>query len=132
MYVRFVIDEIDPHSSVERGIVQPIFRLWRSGALSAHEEAWWAELRAWLNVDLDEPDHLARSRRRGASAVAISWFKASATGHIARARECQSRAHVGIARYGRAPHCCSVVVEKLRQARRRPCTQPSRSQTSRD
>ena len=87
MYVRFVVNEIDEHSGVERGIIQAMFRLRRSGALSAHDEAWWAELRAWLNLDLDEPDRLARSRRPGARAVAISWFKASATSHIARARE---------------------------------------------
>jgi hypothetical protein len=90
VYVRFVVDEIDPNSGVERGIVQAMFRLWRSGALSAHEEAWWAEIRAWLDVDLDEPDRLARSRRPGANACAISWFKASATGHIVRARELAS------------------------------------------
>ena len=90
MYVRFVVEEIDPYSGVERGIVQAMFRLWRSGALSEYEEAWWAEIRAWLNVDLDEPDRLSRSRRPGASECAISWFKASASDHIARARELAS------------------------------------------
>ena len=87
MYVRFVINEIDENTGVERGIIQAMFRLWRSGALSAHEEAWWADIRSWLNLDLDEPDRLARSRRPGAHACAISWFKASAADHITRARE---------------------------------------------
>ena len=87
MYVRFVINEIDESTGVERGIIQAMFRLWRSGALSTHEETWWADIRSWLNLDLDEPDRLARSRRPGAHACAISWFKASATTHIARARE---------------------------------------------
>ena len=90
MYVRFVVEDIDADSGVQRGIIQAAFRLWRSGALSAHEEAWWAEIREWLNVDLEEPDRLARSRRPGARACAISWFKASATGHIAHARELAS------------------------------------------
>jgi hypothetical protein len=87
MYVRFVVNEIDEDTGVERGIIQAMYRLWRSGALSVHEEAWWAEIRCWLNLDLDAPDRLARSRRPGANACAISWFKAGATIHIARARE---------------------------------------------
>jgi hypothetical protein len=66
VYVRFVVEEIDPDTGVEVGIVQAMYRLWRSEALSAHEEAWWQEIRTWLNVDLDAPDRLARSRRPGA------------------------------------------------------------------
>jgi hypothetical protein len=87
MYVRFVVPEIDETSGCERGIFQAMYRLWRQGDLAPHEEAWWAELRTWLNVDLDEPTRLSRSRRPGASECALSWFKASATDHIARARE---------------------------------------------
>ena len=87
MYIRFVVDQIDENTGVERGIIQAMYRLWRSGALSVHEEAWWAEIRSWLNLDLEEPDRLARSRRPGAHAVAISWFKPSASSHIARARD---------------------------------------------
>jgi hypothetical protein len=87
MYVRFVVAEIDENSGCQRGIFQAMYRLWRRGGLAPHEEAWWAELRAWLDVDLDEPTRFARSRRPGANAAAISWFKDSATGHIGRARE---------------------------------------------
>lgn len=87
MYVRFVVDATDEYSGVERGIFQEMYRLWRSGILAPHEEAWWADLRAWLKLELAAPDRFARSRRPGASAVAVSWFKASATEHIARARE---------------------------------------------
>ncbi len=87
MYVRFVVDEIDPDSGVQLGIFQAMFRLWRAGQLAPHEEAWWADVRAWFNLELDKPERLARSRRAGASQCAISWFKASATEHIRRARE---------------------------------------------
>lgn len=87
MFVRFVVPEIDENSGCERGIFQAMYRLWRRGALAPHEEAWWGEVRAWLNVDLEVPDRLARSRRPGANECAISWFKASATEHIAKARE---------------------------------------------
>ena len=87
VYVRFVIEEIDENSGVNRGIFQAMFRLWRTGALALHEEVWWAEIRTWLNSEFAEPDRLARSRRSGAQACAISWFKSSALSHIARARE---------------------------------------------
>jgi len=87
VYVRFVVDEIDPDCGVELGIFQAMFRLWRAGKLAPHEEAWWAEVRAWFNLKLDEPNRFARSRRRGANKCAISWFKASAKAHIRRARE---------------------------------------------
>src|ERR1700730_5006273 len=87
MYVRFVVPEIDENSGCERGIFQATYRLWRAGRLAPHEEVWWAEVRAWLDVDLEAPDRLARSRRPGANECAISWFKASAAEHIARARE---------------------------------------------
>ncbi len=82
-----MVDEIDENSGVHRGIFQAMFRLWRRGALAPHEEAWWAEIRAWLNTEFAEPDRLARSRRSGANACAISWFKATAAEQIARARE---------------------------------------------
>jgi hypothetical protein len=87
MYVRFVVDEIDEFSGVERGIFQAMYRLWRAGHLARHEEEWWAEVRAWFNLELERPDRLARSRRPGANECAISWFRANATEHIARARE---------------------------------------------
>ena len=87
MFVRFVVYEIDEDSGCERGIFQAMYRLWRAGRLLPHEEAWWAELRAWLDFDLDAPDRLSRSRRPGAHECAISWFKASASEHIAKARE---------------------------------------------
>jgi hypothetical protein len=31
VYVRFVVDEIDEDSGVERGIFQAMFHLWRAG-----------------------------------------------------------------------------------------------------
>ena len=87
MFVRFIIDEIDEFSGVERGIFQATYRLWRDGHLAPHEEVWWAEIREWFNLELERPERLARSRRPGANECAISWFKDSASAHIARARE---------------------------------------------
>jgi len=87
VYVRFVVDEIDPNSGVELGIFQAMYRLWRAGRLMPHEEAWWAEIRDWFNRKLEQPARFARSRRSGANRCAISWFKADATLHVRRARE---------------------------------------------
>ena len=87
MYVRFVVDEIDEYSGVELGIFQATYRLWRAGKLNASEEAWWAEVRAWFNLELEKPARLTRSRRAGAEPCAISWFKTTAVEHIRRARE---------------------------------------------
>ena len=87
MYVRFVVDEIDPDSGVELGVFQATYRLWDAGHLHSCEEAWWEDIRWWFNRKLEKPDRFARSRRRGANECAISWFKATATRHIARAYE---------------------------------------------
>ncbi|MBB4634076.1 hypothetical protein [Longimicrobium terrae] len=87
MYVRFVVDKIDQYSGIELGIFQAAFRLWRAGRLAPHEEVWWAEIRRRLNLELEEPDRFARSRRPGARELAVSWFKASAAQQIALARE---------------------------------------------
>lgn len=87
MYVRFVVDEIDEDSGVALGVFQATYRLWRAGQLDPCGEAWWDDIRGWFNHKLEEPDRFARSRRSGANRCAISWFKASATKHIARAHE---------------------------------------------
>ena len=87
MYVRFVVEEIDPDSGVQLGVFQAMYRLWRAGKLAPHEEAWWEEIRVWFNLKLQEPGRLSRSRRPGASKCAISWFKTTAKHHIRRARE---------------------------------------------
>ena len=67
MYVRFVVDEIDEDSGVERGIFQAMYRLSRAGQLAPHEEVWWADVRGWFNLELEKPERLARSRRVGAA-----------------------------------------------------------------
>lgn len=86
MYVRFVIDAIDGKSGVQLGIFQAMFKLWRSGKLSAQEESEWARLRGWLRIELEEPSRLTRSSRPNAPGKAVSWYKAGAKEHIAHAR----------------------------------------------
>ena len=87
MYVRFVVDEISEYSGVALGIFQAAYRLSRAGQLHPVAEAWWADIDEWFGRKLETPNRFARSRRRGANACAICWFKASATRHIARAHE---------------------------------------------
>ena len=87
MYVRFVVDEICRYSGVELGIFQAAYRLSRAGRLDPYAEAWWAEIDGWFGRRLETPNRFARSRRSGANECAICWFRASATGHIARAHE---------------------------------------------
>jgi hypothetical protein len=87
VYVRFVVDEIDPDSGVELGIFQATYRLADAGQLDPCGEAWWQDIRRWFNRRLERPDRFARSRRAGANDCAICWFRASATRHVARAHE---------------------------------------------
>jgi len=87
MFVRFVVDELDPHSGERCGVFQVMFRLARRGELSLDEQARWDRLREWFNTHLERPESLSRSTRAHASEVAISWFRDSARRHIARARE---------------------------------------------
>ena len=87
MFIRFVVHEIDEASGVELGIFQAMYGLWRAGTLAPHEEAWWEDVRCWFNTSLVKPTRFARSRRAGANAAAVCWFKATARRHIARARE---------------------------------------------
>lgn len=90
MFVRFVIDSIDPDSGEPLGVFQAMYQLARRGELSDHEDARWAEIRGWFNSELERPERLSRSRRRNAKSVAISWFRDSAVEHISRVREITS------------------------------------------
>jgi hypothetical protein len=86
-FVRFVVSELDPDSGEPLGIFQVMYRLAKRGELSLFEQARWDEIRKWFNAHLERPESLSRSARAHARAVAISWFRDSATRHIARARE---------------------------------------------
>jgi hypothetical protein len=87
VFVRFVIDELDADSGERVGVFQVMYRLADLGELSFEEQARWDRIRKWFNAHLERPESLSRSSRAHARAVAISWFRDSATGHIARMRE---------------------------------------------
>jgi hypothetical protein len=87
MYVRFVTTKRHADTGVQMGI----FQTWRLMPPVAEVATWDEErlqaIEAWFNGNLEKPDRVARSRRPNGHHAAISWFKASATEHIARARE---------------------------------------------
>jgi hypothetical protein len=87
VFVRFVVSELDPDSGERLGVFQVMYRLARRGELSAEEQARWDALRVWFDAHLERPESLSRSSRAHARAVAISWFRDSATNHVGRMRE---------------------------------------------
>jgi hypothetical protein len=86
MLIRFVIDELDPRSGRRQGLFAAARLLRRSGRLSAEDEAKLDAIRTWFNTYLEKPDRLALSPRPHAKEQALSWFKDTATKHIANMR----------------------------------------------
>lgn len=87
MFVRFVIDPVDPDSGEPLGVFQAMYGLSDRGALDAWEAARWKALDAWFTRHLPRPGRMARSPRPGARSQAVSWFRGSAREHIARMHE---------------------------------------------
>ena len=87
MFVRFVVARSHADTNEPMGIFQAIDLLPRVGQVADWDERRLAELTDWFRAHLPYPDRVARSRRPNATHRALSWFKASATEHIAHARE---------------------------------------------
>jgi hypothetical protein len=89
MYIRFITGEIHDESQWETGVFQAAYRLWRSGNLPEYEGARLREILDWFNMNLEKPNRFTTSkppfyRKQNR---AISWFKDTATEHIANLRE---------------------------------------------
>jgi hypothetical protein len=87
MYVRFVSTRQHPDTGVQVGIFQTRRLLASAQPLGEWDVARLAALKEWFNQHLEKPERVARSRRPNGPHAAVSWFKASAREHIARARE---------------------------------------------
>jgi len=87
MFVRFVVSELDPTSGRRQGLFQAAKRLKESDDLKAGDRDRLERLGAWFDENLQRPLRLAMSSRPHRKAQAISWFKDSATAHIAKMRE---------------------------------------------
>ncbi|HEX4302005.1 MAG TPA: hypothetical protein VHZ78_04390 [Rhizomicrobium sp.] len=87
MLIRFVIDRRDPDSGRRQGLFQAAKALRDSGLLSAKDDDALEDIWAWFNRHLERPERLALSPRPHAKAQALSWFRDTATNHVAKMRE---------------------------------------------
>ncbi len=87
MLIRFIIDKRDPDSGRRQGLFQAARSLRDSGQLSASDDDKLEALLAWFNEHLERPKRLAISPRPHSKSQALSWFKDSASDHIAKMRE---------------------------------------------
>ncbi len=89
MYIRFIIGEVHQVSARETGVFQAAYRLKDEGQLHDYEEPRLRELLDWFNINLRKPSKFTNSKppyyRK--QEKAISWFKDTATEHIAKLRE---------------------------------------------
>jgi hypothetical protein len=89
MFVRFVINDIDSNSGRRQGLFQAAKALRESGVLTDPDHEKLEAIRSWFNENLESPTRLALSLRPHSKAQAISWFRDTATIHIAKMRELQ-------------------------------------------
>jgi hypothetical protein len=89
MFVRFVIKDLDCNSGRRQGLFQAAKSLKESGVLSGPDYERLETLRNWFNEHLKRPTRLAVSSRPHSKAQAISWYRDTATRHIAKMREFQ-------------------------------------------
>ena len=89
MFVRFVVKQIDKDSGRRQGLFQAAKSLRESGTLGDADHRRLETIRDWFNEHLERPAKLAVSSRPHAKSQAISWFRDSATLHIAKMREFQ-------------------------------------------
>jgi hypothetical protein len=87
MFIRFVVDELDPTSGRRQGLFQAAKRLKQCEDLEPGDRDQLQCLGSWFNEHLEKPSRFSMSPRPHRKAQAISWFKDSATAHIAKMRE---------------------------------------------
>jgi len=86
MFIRFVIHHIDSDSGRRQGLFQALAELERSGELHGYEQLEYERINLWFRRNLMRPHSFSRSTKTHAKKVAISWFKAEATEHLANMR----------------------------------------------
>jgi len=90
MYIRFVVHEIDPDSGRRLGVLHALRYLRDDGKLLPWEHDRSDEIMGWFDTHLERPASLNRSARPHRLEKALSWFKDSATKHIAMMREVEA------------------------------------------
>ena len=89
MFVRFVTKQTDRGSGRRQGLFKAAAALRDSGLLSGTDDDHLESIWAWFNKNLEKPERLALSPRPHIKSQAISWFRDTATEHIAKMREFQ-------------------------------------------
>jgi hypothetical protein len=84
MFVRFVIHKNDGESGRRQGLFQALAELSEDGLLLGFEQKQHDEVYEWFRQNLKKPRSFTRSTKPHAKKVALSWFKDSATEHIAK------------------------------------------------
>jgi hypothetical protein len=87
MLIRFVIEKRDPDSGKRQGLFHAARALRESYQLPAADAEKLESVRDWFNANLDRPERLALSPKPHAKAQALSWFRDTASEHIAKMRE---------------------------------------------
>lgn len=87
MLIRFITERFDRRSGRRQGLFAAAIILRDSGTLSEVDDNALESLWDWFNKNLQKPDRLSLSSHPNAKAQALSWFKDTATLHIAKMRE---------------------------------------------
>jgi hypothetical protein len=84
MYIRFVIQKKDKNSGRRQGLFQAMAALRDEGTLLPHDLSAYEEIYEWFKKNLKKPRSFTRSLKPHAKKVSLSWFKDTATEHIAK------------------------------------------------
>jgi hypothetical protein len=82
MFVRFVVETLDPRSGRKQGLFSATAALRDSGRLGDDDDHRLELLWSWFNKNLERPKRLSLSSRHNKRPQAISWFKETALEHI--------------------------------------------------
>ncbi len=86
MYIRFVVDELNEESNQRLGIFHAVRYMKDDNKFYDYELEQIEEIMNWFSKHLESPlDHLNKKKLKRSN-VFISWFKISATRHIAKVR----------------------------------------------
>ena len=69
------------------GLFQASYELREAGLVDKYEEEQLLSILDWFNDNLEKPESFSRSKKPHSKGVAISWFKDTATNHIAKMYE---------------------------------------------
>lgn len=86
-FIRFVLARRDLDSGVEQGVLQFAYELRDSADMDSADRQALAEALTWIERNLETPARFNRTTSKGfyrRKARAISWFKDTATEHLAQ------------------------------------------------